>query len=102
MAITQDDVIRVARLARITLSENDQTRMQNELNGILGLIETLQAVDTTGIEPMAHPLSAHQDIALRLREDNPLPAHTTEQRDQLMKNAPANEEGLFLVPKVIE
>ena len=60
MAITQDDVTRVARLARIALSESDSQTMQTELNGILGLIEQLQAVDTSGIEPMAHPLSAHR------------------------------------------
>ncbi|MAK56061.1 MAG: Asp-tRNA(Asn)/Glu-tRNA(Gln) amidotransferase GatCAB subunit C [Pusillimonas sp.] len=102
MAITQDDVSRVARLARIALSDPEQTRMENELNGILGLIEQLQAVDTTGIEPMAHPLSAHQDIFARLREDTPAPAQSAKQRDQLMANAPASEEGLFLVPKVIE
>ncbi|MBC7202485.1 MAG: Asp-tRNA(Asn)/Glu-tRNA(Gln) amidotransferase subunit GatC [Pusillimonas sp.] len=102
MAITQDDVSRVARLARIALSDAEKTRMESELNGILGLIEQLQAVDTTGIEPMAHPLSAHQDIYTRLREDAPAPTHSTEQRDRLMVNAPASEAGLFLVPKVIE
>lgn len=102
MAITENDVSRVARLARIALSDTEQTRMESELNGILGLIEQLQAVDTTGIEPMAHPLSAHQDIYARLREDSATPTQSTEQRDRLMANAPANEEGLFLVPKVIE
>ncbi|HBT33316.1 MAG TPA: Asp-tRNA(Asn)/Glu-tRNA(Gln) amidotransferase GatCAB subunit C [Pusillimonas sp.] len=102
MAITQDDVSRVARLARIALSNTEQTRMENELNGIMGLIEQLQAIDTTGIEPMAHPLSAHQDVSARLREDTAAPPQPTEQRDHLMANAPASEEGLFLVPKVIE
>ncbi|NLZ10069.1 MAG: Asp-tRNA(Asn)/Glu-tRNA(Gln) amidotransferase subunit GatC [Alcaligenaceae bacterium] len=102
MAITQDDVTRVARLARIALSESDSQTMQTELNGILGLIEELQAVDTSGIEPMAHPLSAHQDIALRLRDDQPLPTQSVGQRDALMTNAPAQTEGLFLVPTVIE
>ena len=102
MAITQDDVTRVARLARIALSDSDRQTLQTDLNGILGLIEELQAVDTAGIEPMAHPLSAHQDIALRLREDVPAPTHTTAQRDTLMANAPAQSEGLFLVPTVIE
>lgn len=102
MAITPDDVTRVAHLARIALSESDSQTMLVELNGILGLIEELQAVDTAGIEPMAHPLSAHQDIALRLRDDQPLPTQTVEQRDALMVNAPAQSEGLFLVPTVIE
>ena len=102
MAITQDDVTRVARLARIALSESDSQTMQTELNGILGLIEELQAVDTTGFEPMAHPLSAHQDIALRLRDDQPVPTQSVQQRNALMTNAPAQTEGLFLVPTVIE
>ncbi|MFA5598034.1 MAG: Asp-tRNA(Asn)/Glu-tRNA(Gln) amidotransferase subunit GatC [Pusillimonas sp.] len=51
---------------------------------------------------MAHPLSAHQDIALRLRDDQPAPTQSTGQRDALMTNAPAQTEGLFLVPTVIE
>ncbi|AEC20935.1 glutamyl-tRNA(GLN) amidotransferase subunit C [Pusillimonas sp. T7-7] len=102
MSITEQDVARIARLARIELSPDDTTRAQHELNGIMGLIEQLQAVDTTGIEPMAHPLAAHQDIQLRLRDDKPASTHTLEQRQALMVNAPANDNGLFLVPTVIE
>ncbi|HEY9281180.1 MAG TPA: Asp-tRNA(Asn)/Glu-tRNA(Gln) amidotransferase subunit GatC [Eoetvoesiella sp.] len=102
MAITDQDVTRIARLARIALSPTDSVRAQNELNGILGLIEKLQAIDTSGIEPMAHPLSAHQDIALRLRPDAAAATHTDEQRKALMANSPAEANGLFLVPTVIE
>lgn len=102
MAITEQDVIRVARLARIALTPEQQARTQTELNGIMNLIEELQAVDTQGVEPMSHPLSAHQEIALRLRQDEAAPASTTEHRDSLMSNAPAQTEGLFLVPTVIE
>jgi aspartyl-tRNA(Asn)/glutamyl-tRNA(Gln) amidotransferase subunit C len=102
MAITDQDVARIARLARIALSPADSERAQKELNGILSLIEKLQAVDTTGIEPMAHPLSAHQDIALRLRADVSAPTHTLDQRKALMANSPAESNGLFLVPTVIE
>ncbi len=103
MAITDQDVTRVARLARIALSPEDSARAQEELNGILDLIEQLQAVDTTGIEPMAHPLSAHQEIALRLRDDKAVATHTLEQRQALMANSPSgSEQGLFLVPTVIE
>src|SRR3546814_9988432 len=61
----------------IELSPDDTTRAQHELNGIMGLIEQLQAVDTTGIEPMAHPLAAHQGIQLRLRDDRS-EEHTSE------------------------
>ncbi|CAM5459501.1 Asp-tRNA(Asn)/Glu-tRNA(Gln) amidotransferase subunit GatC [Eoetvoesiella caeni] len=101
MAITDTDVARVAKLACIALTPEGSAR--DELNGILGLIEQLQAVDTTGVEPMAHPLSAHQEIALRLRDDEAAATHTLEQRQVLMGNSPAGtEQGLFLVPTVIE
>jgi len=103
MAITDQDVARIANLARIALTPEDSTRARDELNGILGLIEQLQAVDTTGIEPMAHPLSAHQDVALRLRDDAAAPTRTLEERAALMANSPSGaENGLFLVPTVIE
>jgi aspartyl-tRNA(Asn)/glutamyl-tRNA(Gln) amidotransferase subunit C len=95
MPLTLDDVKRIAQLARleITPAEADQTLLQ--LNGILDLIEQMQAVDTAGVAPMAHPFGGSQ----RLRQDI-----VTEQdaRDALMKNAPAQEGGLFLVPKVID
>ncbi|TEA79137.1 Asp-tRNA(Asn)/Glu-tRNA(Gln) amidotransferase subunit GatC [Allopusillimonas ginsengisoli] len=102
MAITEHDVNRIARLARIELSSDQNLQAQQELNGILALIEQLQAVDTQGIEPMAHPLSAHQDIHLRLRPDVAWPTNTPEQRAALMANSPARHENLFLVPTVIE
>lgn len=102
MSITDEDVARIARLARIELSPPQLARAQDELNGILSLIEQLQAVDTSGITPMAHPLSAHQDITLRLRQDKACATHTPQERDSLMANAPANDNGLFLVPTVIE
>lgn len=102
MAITEQDVARIARLARIEISPEQTPHTQAELNGMLGLIEKLQAVDTTGIEPMAHPLAAHQDIKLRLREDQASATQTVAGREALMRNAPAQEEGLFLVPTVIE
>ena len=101
MPITDQDVSRIAYLARIALSPEQAQNVQQELNDILGLIEQLQAVDTQGIEPMAHPLSAHQEINLRLREDKATPG-SEEQRTALMANAPATTEGLFLVPTVIE
>lgn len=103
MAITDNDVARVAKLACIALTPEGSARARDELNGILGLIEQLQAVDTAGVEPMAHPLSAHQEIALRLRDDEAAATHSLEQREILMGNSPAGtEQGLFLVPTVIE
>ncbi|MDQ8032004.1 Asp-tRNA(Asn)/Glu-tRNA(Gln) amidotransferase GatCAB subunit C [Bordetella genomosp. 1] len=102
MALTAQDVARIARLARIELTPEQQDTAQTELNGILDLIEKLQAVDTTGVEPLAHPLSAHEDVVLRLRDDKPIEPSTPERRAELLANAPAQAEGLFLVPKVIE
>lgn len=102
MAISEQDVTRIARLARIQLTPDETAQTQKELNDILGLMARLQAVDTQGVEPMAHPLSAHQDIQLRLREDVAAPTLTEAERDILMNNAPAKTEGLFLVPTVIE
>src|SRR3546814_5939292 len=77
MALNEQDVARIARLARIELTPDQRSRAQGELNGILHLIERLQAADTQGVEPLAHPLSAHQDIALRLRPDRS-EEHTSE------------------------
>lgn len=102
MAINDHDVARIARLARIELSATDSLQAQKDLNGILNLIEQLQAVDTTGIEPMAHPLAAHQDVHLRLRPDSAEATHSPEQREALMANSPAGESPLFLVPTVLE
>lgn len=102
MALTEKDIGRFARLAGLQLAPDEQRRAQRELTRILGLIEQLQAVDTNGIEPMAHPLAAHQDITLRLRDDAATPARTEDQRDEYLRNAPAPHEGLFLVPTVLE
>jgi len=73
-----------------------------ELNGMLALIDQLQAVDTRGVEPLAHPLSAHENIILRLRDDGVTEQGDADTRTALMANAPAARDGLFLVPKVIE
>ena len=102
MPINDQDVARIARLARIELPPDGVARARTELNGILNLIEQLQAVDTSGIAPMAHPLSAHRDVTLRLRDDKADATHAPERRQALMANAPADENGLFLVPTVIE
>ena len=102
MALTTDDVARIARLARLELSETQSISMQSELNEVLKLIEELQSVDTTGIEPLTHPLSALEGIELRLREDVALPTGDQTTRAHLMSNAPAQQDGVFLVPRVIE
>ncbi|MHC3924381.1 Asp-tRNA(Asn)/Glu-tRNA(Gln) amidotransferase subunit GatC [Alcaligenes nematophilus] len=102
MSITEQDVARIAQLARLDLSAEQASQVEHDLTRILGLIQTLQTVDTQGVEPMAHPLSARQQISLRLREDKALPSGTVENRQAMMRNAPAEQDGLFLVPTVIE
>ena len=73
--------------------------MLAQLNGFFDIVEQMRAVDTTGIEPLAHPVAAIQDVALRLRDDV---VSEPNQREANQRSAPAVERGLFLVPKVIE
>ena len=90
---------RVAKLSQLTIASADAPQLCVEMGGILGLIDTLQAVDTDGIEPLSHPLSAMGEIALPLREDV---VSVGDARAANLANAPQTEDGLFLVPKVIE
>ena len=95
MSLSPDDVKRIARLARIEISDAEAMTSQTQLNAIFDLIAAMQAVDTTGIAPMAHA----QDVSQRLRED----VVTETDRHNVFQNiAPAVEDGLYLVPKVIE
>ncbi|NWB49740.1 Asp-tRNA(Asn)/Glu-tRNA(Gln) amidotransferase subunit GatC [Pseudomonas gingeri] len=95
MALERSDVEKIAHLARLGLVEADLPRTTEALNSILGLVDLMQAVDTCGIEPLAHPLEANQ----RLRADA-----VTERnhREAYQSIAPAVENGLYLVPKVID
>lgn len=95
MALTIDDVKRVAHLARIAVDDAEAGAALAQLSGIFKLIEQMQAVDTTGIAPMSHA----QDLMLRLREDV---ITESNQRAQFQAVAPQVEAGLYLVPKVIE
>lgn len=95
MSLNITDVKRIAHLARIEVSDLDAESYLVKLSGILGLIEQMQAVDTTGIAPMSHS----QDLTQRLREDI---VTETNQRGLFQSIAPAVENGLYLVPKVIE
>lgn len=95
MALERSDVEKIAHLARLGLNEADVPRTTETLNNILGLIDAMQAVDTDGIAPLAHPLEATQ----RLRADA---VTETNQRDAYQAIAPAVQDGLYLVPKVIE
>ncbi|WP_079203153.1 Asp-tRNA(Asn)/Glu-tRNA(Gln) amidotransferase subunit GatC [Pseudomonas sp. CC6-YY-74] len=95
MALERSEVEKIAHLARLGLNESEIPRTTETLNNILGLIDQMQAVDTTGIEPLAHPLEATQ----RLRADA---VAEENHRDAYQAIAPAVENGLYLVPKVIE
>ena len=95
MALERSEVEKIAHLARLGLSDSELPQTTATLNSILGLIDNMQAVDTTGIEPLAHPLETTQ----RLRADAVTEAN---QRDAYQPIAPALESGLYLVPKVIE
>ena len=99
MSLTHLDVIRIAHLARLELSAPEQAAMLTQLNGFFSIVEQMSAVDTTGVEPLFTPLSAVQDVHLRLRDDL---VTEPDQRAANQRTAPAVEDGLFLVPKVIE
>ena len=99
MALTPDDVGRIANLARLELQPAEQAAMLQQLNGFFSIVERMGAIDTGGVEPLYTPLSAVQDVALRLRADR---VTETDQRSLNQQSAPAVEDGLFLVPKVIE
>jgi aspartyl-tRNA(Asn)/glutamyl-tRNA(Gln) amidotransferase subunit C len=95
MSLTLEQVQRIAHLARIEISAAEAATTQGHLNGIFQLIEQMQAVDTRGVEPMAHA----QDLSQRLRDD----IVTEEDRRTAFQDvAPETEAGLYLVPKVIE
>ena len=95
MSLSNTDVRKVARLARLAMSETEIEAARAQLSGIFNLIAEMQAVDTTCIEPMSHA----QDVSQRLREDK---VTETNQREAFQAIAPQTEAGLYLVPQVIE
>lgn len=95
MSLAAEDLERLARLARLHFSTDDVPRYRDELNTILEMVDTLKSADTEGVTPMAHPL----DMAQRLRPDA---VSESNQRDALMDAAPQSENGLFVVPRVVE
>jgi len=95
MSLDQDQIQHIAKLARIELSPEEAGPTLDKLNGVFALIEQMQAVDTTGVEPMSHP----QDVSQRLREDA---ISEPNRREAFQRIAPQTEAGLYLVPKVIE
>lgn len=99
MSLTLADVSRIANLARLEVSGPEAEAMLGQLNGFFQIVEQMSAVDTQGVEPLYTPLSAIQDVTLRLRDDV---VTESNQRELNQRSAPAVEAGLFLVPKVIE
>jgi aspartyl-tRNA(Asn)/glutamyl-tRNA(Gln) amidotransferase subunit C len=95
MSLTPEQVARIAHLARLAVSPAEAEAVRAQLNGILDLVERMQAVDTTGVAPMAHA----QDLMLRLRDDA---VTEGDQHEKFQQVAPQVEGGLYLVPKVIE
>ncbi|KZZ55166.1 MAG: Asp-tRNA(Asn)/Glu-tRNA(Gln) amidotransferase subunit GatC [Oleiphilaceae bacterium] len=95
MSISPDDIQKIARLSRLQIEDDKVEKLSGDINNILGLVDQLQQADTSNVAPMAHPLDAVQT----LRADQ---VTETNQRDKYQRVAPATEDGLFLVPKVIE
>ena len=95
MTISKTEIEKIATLSRLKVSDEEAVELSGRLGDILAMVDTMQAVDTSGIEPMANPLDATQ----RLRSDV---VSETNMRERFQAIAPATENGLFLVPKVIE
>lgn len=95
MSLDKESVLSIAHLARLGVEDTDLERYADELSKILTLVDRMNAVDTSGVPPMAHPLDGVQ----RLRADT---VTETDRRDAFQKLAPAVSDGLYLVPKVIE
>lgn len=99
MALSAQDIARVAHLARLDLAPEQIEPTLDRINGLFRLVEQMASVDTSGVEPLAHPAAVTGQVALRLREDL---ASEPNQREASQASSPAVERGLFLVPKVIE
>lgn len=99
MALTPDDVSRIAHLSRLELEPARAVAMLHQLNDFFRVVEQMSAVDTSGVEPLYTPLSATFDVRLRLRDD--VVTESSDQRELNQRSAPSVEDGLYLVPKVI-
>jgi len=99
MALTPADVSRIAHLARLALTPDEERAMLAQLNGFFGIVERMRQVDTSGVEPLYTPLSTLREVSLRLRDDQ---VTESNERERNQRSAPQLEDGLYLVPKVIE
>jgi aspartyl-tRNA(Asn)/glutamyl-tRNA(Gln) amidotransferase subunit C len=94
-----DDVQRIAHLSRLELSQAEAEALLPQLQAVFSLVEEMQAVDTSGLEPLAHPILFLRDLAQPMRVDQ---VSESDRRKENMTSAPAQQEGYFLVPRVIE
>ncbi len=99
MALSPQDVSRIAHLARLELKADEQAGMLGQLNEFFSIVEQMSAVDTSGVEPLYTPLSVLRQVPLRLRDDA---VTEIDRREANQRSAPAVERGLYLVPRVIE
>jgi aspartyl-tRNA(Asn)/glutamyl-tRNA(Gln) amidotransferase subunit C len=100
MSLEFSDVKRLATLAQLELTDDQAAATLDKLNGIFALVEQMKAVDTAGVAPLNHPIAAfEEDLALRLREDV---VTEPSRREEYQQVAPATQDGLYLVPRVIE
>ena len=100
MSLTLNDIARLSKLAQLDLNDQQADDALDKLNSIFALVEQMSAVDTSGVPPLSHPIAAWKDdVALRLREDK---VTEPNRRDDYQKPAPATQDGLYLVPKVID
>ena len=99
MTISKEQIIQTAKLARVKLNDNEMDDITQRLSSILELVDQMQAVDTSAVEPMANSLDAVQTLRVDQVDE---PADKIARRNELLKGAPACEDGLFLVPRVID
>lgn len=100
MSLVLSDVQRIAKLSQLELTPAEADATLDKLNGIFALVEQMRAIDTSGVEPLSHPIAAIEPaLALRLREDA---VTESNRREDYQQPAPATQDGLYLVPKVIE
>ena len=99
MSLSLQAIGRIADLAKLDLDAAGAERMLKQINALFELVEKMRAVDTTGVEPLAHPISAVRAVALRLADDD---VREDDRREANQRSAPLVEQGLFLVPRVVE
>ncbi len=99
MSLSAPEIARIAHLSRLALTEAEQAAMLAQLNGFFAIVEQMKAVDTTGVVPLAHPVDVMAPQTLRLRDDV---ASEAIDRAANQRSAPLAEDGLYLVPRVIE